>query len=81
MVRGMVEVATELGAALLAVLSFRDAYAEPRTSRGRRRKLCMGALGVFVALGTIYVGHVQTRGMAFVKAVSAASAHAMFGGI
>jgi len=72
--------ATNVGLVIVAALVCWDAYVE-RTSPARRRKLLGAVLAVLVTLGTLYRQHVQTREMAFVKAVSAASAHAMFGGI
>jgi hypothetical protein len=72
--------ATKLGLLLLAVLAWRDFYVE-RTAPVRRQKLLRAVLTTLVTSGTFYIQYAQANEMAFVKAVSAASAHAMFGGL
>ena len=76
----MIAFATNVGLVIVAGVACWDAYVE-RASPARHRKLAGAVLAVLVTFGTLYLRHVQTREMAFAKAVSAASAHAMFGGL
>ncbi len=71
---------TKLGLVIWILLTCWEAYVE-RNSPARHRKMAAVVVAVLVTAGRLYLEQVHAREMAFVKAVSAASAHAMLGGL